>query len=203
MDEVLISAIEHWSYCERQCALIHVEGTFEENVFTIRGAIAHERVHSGEITVEHGVRVARALPIWSDRLGIHGVADLVELRPAGPYPVEHKVGPTGRHAALQLCAQALCLEEMFGQPVPRGALYSHASRRRVEVVFDADLRAATEAAIAAIRAMIEEARLPPAPNDRRCRHCSQRDVCLPSATGEPARLRWLQRELFTIGSDED
>ena len=197
MDEVLVSAIEHWSYCERQCALIHVEGTFEENVFTIRGAIAHERVHSGDTTVENGVRVARALPIWSDRLGIHGVADLVELRPTGPYPVEHKVGRVGRHAALQLCAQALCLEEMFGTPVPVGALYSHETRRRTEIVFDAALRAETEAAIVAIRAMIEEARLPPAPNDRRCRHCSQRDVCLPTATGEPARLRALQRELFT------
>ena len=196
-EEILISALAHWSYCPRQCALIHVEELFEENVFTVRGVLAHERVHRGQVVVEDGVRVARGLPIWSERLRIVGVADVVEFRPTGPYPVEHKVDrSSARHAQLQLCAQALCLEEMFGQPVPFGAVFIHSTRRRVEVALDAALRAETEAAIQQVRTLLASGTLPPAPNDARCCTCAQRDQCLPMAVGEPERLRAFQRELF-------
>jgi CRISPR-associated exonuclease Cas4 len=122
--EVPISAIEHYSYCPRQCALIHVEQVFEENVFTIRGRLAHERVEQGEETSASGVRVFRDVPLWSERLGLRGKADVVEMRPEGPYPVEYKVGKRhGAHADLQLCAQALCLEEMLASTVERGAIF--------------------------------------------------------------------------------
>ena len=122
--DVPISAIEHFSYCPRQCALIHVEQTYHENVYTIRGSLAHQRVESAETTVEHGIRVVREIPLWSERYRLRGKSDAVEFRRAGPFPVEYKVGrPHGIHADLQLCAQALCLEEMLGVGVPVGAIY--------------------------------------------------------------------------------
>lgn len=196
--EVPISAIEHYSYCPRQCALIHVEQTFDDNEFTIRGRLVHSRVDSGDEGVMRGVRVVRGIPIWSERLGIRGKADLVEMRPDAPYPVEYKVGPhRGIHAVLQLCAQALCLEEMLGVPVPCGALYSYAERHRREFDFTQELRQRTEAVIAAIRELLTAQRLPPAPNDARCRNCSLIHSCLPGVVGEPARVRGWQSILFT------
>ena len=195
--EVPISALEHYSYCPRQCALILVEQTFEHNEFTIRGRLAHERVDQGDTAVSGGVRIIRGMPLWSARLGLRGKADLVEFRPEGPYPVEYKVGRRqGPHPDLQLCAQAQCLEEMLGVPVHRGAVFYHAVRRRYEVVFDMVLRRQTEAAVAAIRALLWQQRLPPAPNDARCRHCSLIRACLPGVVAEPARLRGLQGALY-------
>src|SRR5437016_14378748 len=91
-DLIMISALEHYSYCPRQCALIHVEQTFDENLFTMRGRLAHERVDAGDDGVSRGVRTARGIPVWSERLGLRGKADLVEFRAGGPYPVEYKVG---------------------------------------------------------------------------------------------------------------
>src|SRR5205814_9726038 len=145
----------------RECALIHVEQTFDANVFTIRGLLAHERVEGGDDTVSRGVRTVRDIPLWSERLGLRGKADLVEFRAEGPYPVEYKVGRRrGEHADLQLCAQALCLEEMLGVAVPRGAIFYHAVRRRREVVFGQALRERTLMAIDAIRAILAAQRLP-------------------------------------------
>jgi len=197
--DVPISAIEHYSYCPRQCALIHVEQTFEENVFTIRGRLAHERVDAADPSIERGIRTLRSIPLWSERLGLRGKADIVELRPEGPYPVEHKVGRRrGPHADLQLCAQALCLEEMLGQPVTRGAIYYHAERRRYEIELDESLRDRTIAAIKAVRAMLRQQELPGAPNDARCRDCSLLDACLPGVVADSAHLRGLQGALFTV-----
>jgi CRISPR-associated exonuclease Cas4 len=195
--EVPISAIEHYSYCPRQCALIHIEQTFEENLFTVRGAIAHARVDAGGDTIEKGVQFQRSVPLWSERLGLRGKADLVEFRASGPYPVEYKVGRRrGIHPDLQLCAEALCLEEMLGEPVERGAIFYHAIRRRHEVRFDVALREATLNAIVAIHRMLREQRLPAAPNDSRCPSCSLLNACLPGVVGEQARLRGLQGTLF-------
>ncbi len=195
--DIPISAIEHYSYCPRQCALIHVEQVFEENLFTIRGQVAHERVEAGEGSLRDGVRVVRSIPLWSERLGIHGKADVVEFRREGPFPIEYKVGvPHGQHADLQLCAQALCLEEMLQVEVRRGAIYHHRTRARRDVVFDAPLRQRTEELIGAIRGMLERQELPAAPNDARCPNCSLIQLCMPSVVGEPARLRSLQAALF-------
>ena len=196
--EVPISALEHWSYCPRQCGLIHVEQTFDENLYTIRGRLAHQRVDAGEESGSpDGVRVLRGVVLWSERHGLRGKADVVELRRDGPYPVEYKVGARrGRHADLQLCAQALCLEEMLGVSVPRGAVYYAALRRRHEVTFDPALRARTEAAAAGVRAMLTAQSLPPARNDRRCLRCSLLESCRPAVVAAPARLRGLQGSLF-------
>ncbi len=196
-DEVLISAIEHYSYCPRQCALIHVEQTYEENLYTIRGTLAHERVDSGETTPNRGVETLRGIPLWSEKYGLRGKADAVEMRDGVPYPVEYKVGR--RHSAhpdLQLCAQALCLEEMLGVAVPRGAIYYAATRQRHEVVFDEALRAQTLGVASGIHAMLAAQRLPDAPNDARCRHCSLINACLPGVVSERARMRGLQGALF-------
>ena len=199
--EVLISAIEHYSYCPRQCALIHVEQSYAENVYTARGNIVHERVDAGVDSVAEGVRSKRDVPLWSDRLMVRGKADLVEFRDSGPYPIEYKVGKRSGQAAishvdLQLCAQALCLEEMTGQSVAAGAIFYYRTRRRHEVVFDEQLRQQTIGVIEAIRNQLTAQDLPAAPNDERCRNCSLWNICLPSVIGEPARLRGLQGALY-------
>ncbi len=200
---VPISALEHFSYCPRQCALIHVEQTFDENVFTVRGRISHERVDSGVTTAPRGVQILRALPLWSDEYGLTGKADAVELRQEGPLPVEYKVGRiTGGHAALQLCAQALCLEEMFSTPVPFGALYSDAAKRRVPVEIDEELRERTRAAVAAVRTLLNQQQLPPPVNDNRCPDCSLINACLPRVVGEAPRVRGHQGALFTPANDQ-
>ncbi len=205
--DVPISAIEHFSYCPRQCALIHVEQTFEENVYTVRGRLAHERVDSGEGETRPGVRVLRGLPLWSERLGLRGKADVVELRSdQPPFPVEYKVGRRRPpHADLQLCAQALCLEEMLEIDVPAGAIYSHAERRRHRVHFDAALRQRTVTLIGEIRMQLQRQLLPPAVDDTRCPPCSLVHTCLPQVAAQPARLRGLQGALFrpiSAGDDD-
>ena len=116
LEQVMVSALQHYVYCTRQCALIHVDGAWQENIFTMRGRRAHESVDIPDGMIRDGIRVERAVPIWSDRIGLVGRADVVEFLPDGtPYPVEHKVGPRKYRRAdeVQLCAQALCLEEML------------------------------------------------------------------------------------------
>ena len=128
---------------------------------------------------------------------------MVEWHGATPYPVEYKAGAkrTWGHEALQLCAQALCLEEMLGVAVPAGAIWYHASRQRREVDFDAELRGLVPEAVAAVRAMLAGGRLPPAPNDHRCAKCSLFDACLPGLAANPARVRGFQGELFRVVDD--
>ncbi len=198
---VLISALEHYSYCPRQCALIHVERIFDENVFTLRGRYAHERSDKPQTTLEGGVRMERALPLWSDQLGLQGRGDVVEFHPDGRIvPVEYKNGPRRerRHDDVQLCAQALCLEEMLGRAVETGAVYSLQTHRRREVVFTDDLREETKNIIAEVRAM-QQSRgpLPPALNDSRCPRCSLLDACVP-ATVVAARHARLSQQLYTL-----
>jgi CRISPR-associated exonuclease Cas4 len=195
---VLISAIEHWSYCPRQCALIHLEQTYDENIYTLRGNRAHDRVHSELAGTEDGVRTVRGLPLWSARLGLIGKADLVEWHGETPYPVEYKVGKQRKwaHEALQLCAQAICLEEMLGVAVPKGAVYYVASRRRREVAFGEAERTAVAEGAALIRAMLDGERLPLAVNDARCPNCSLIDACTPRLASRPAVICGHYAELF-------
>ena len=196
--DVPISALEHYSYCPRQCALIHVEQTFEENVFTVRGRIAHGRVDGGEGETRPGVRTLRGIPLWSERLGLRGKADAVELRSGRPpFPIEYKAGRRRPpHADIQLCAQALCLEEMLDAEVPEGAVYSRAERRRYPVRFTGALRRSTEAMVREVRARLRDQRLPPAADDVRCPPCSLVHACLPGVAAAPSRLRGLQGALF-------
>jgi CRISPR-associated exonuclease Cas4 len=201
LEPLPISALQHWSYCPRQCGLIHLEQAFEDNVHTLRGRAVHERVDTAGFEARAGVRVERALPLASERLGLIGKADVVEFLPDGtPYPVEYKHGRTTKaergHDALQLAAQALCLEEMTGRAVAEGALFYASSRRRVRVAIDQPLRAAVEEAIAAIRAMLAAGALPPPANDARCRACSLIDICQPQALAAQDAQRRLRAALF-------
>jgi len=204
-DRVLIpiSALEHYSYCPRQCALIHMEQTYDENLYTLRGNRAHERAHTAAGEQRRGVTVRRGMALRSARLGLTGKADVVEFQDGVPYPVEYKVGPrhAGGHAELQLCAQALCLEEMCGVAVPEGAIFSHATRERYVIALDAALRARTEEAVIALRAMLVARTLPPAPNDARCRGCSLIDSCLPGAVAGGLAARYYDRRLFAATDD--
>ena len=200
---VPISALEHFSYCPRQCALIHVEQTFDENVFTIRGHLAHERSDAGERSMQDGIRQLRALPLHSEQYGLVGKADVVEVHPAGPVPVEHKVGPiSGSPAEIQLCAQALCLEEMFNTTVRWGQLYSNSTKRRRRVPIDDDLREGTRQAILAVRTQLTQQQVPAPVNDSRCRNCSLINACLPEVAGARAKVRGHQGSLFRPANDE-
>lgn len=202
---VMISMIEHYSYCSRQCALIHLEDIYEENLYTLRGKTVHEKVDEPASEIVDGVRIERALPLWSERLGITGRADVVEFRPDGPYPVEYKSGSRQKriHEDLQLCGQALCLEEMFGRKIAEGAIYYVKSKKRREVALTPLLRERTKETVVEIRAMLTEKRIPPACNDQRCRNCSLIDSCLPEviAPGEGNRLRKELRGVFDIQGD--
>ncbi len=200
---VPISALEHFSYCPRQCALIHVEQTFDENVFTVRGQLAHERPDAGETTTYQGIRQLRALPIYSDEHGLIGKADVVEMHPDGPVPVEYKSGrTTGSHSEIQLCAQALCLEEMFGRRVRSGFLYSYSTKRRTRVEISQDLRNQTLEIIARVRELLTRQHVPAAVNDKRCPNCSLVNACLPAVVGTTGRARGHQGALFQPASDE-
>jgi CRISPR-associated exonuclease Cas4 len=212
MDESLpLSALQHLLFCERQCALIHVEQVWEENRFTAEGRVLHERVDAGGAESRPGLRVVRSLHLRSLRLGLHGVADVVEFHaftkeeallgippdsasgvpreiagktaPGQPFPVEYKRGKPKEHRAdeVQLCAQALCLEEMFALPVPAGALFYGQNRRRTEIAFDETLRALTLATAERLHALIASGRTPSARREKKCEACSLVELCLPDA----------------------
>ena len=205
-DAIAISALQHYSYCPRQCALIHAEQAWDENVYTLRGRAVHEQVDTPESRAEGEVRVERALPLCSRRLGLVGRADVVEFLPDGtPFPVEYKHGPrrARQHDDVQVAAQAMCLEEMLGRPVPRGAIFHHSSRRRREVAITAALRATVEEMVPKIRAMLASGRLPPPAADERCKECSLLDLCQPALIAGAARLRTLRKTLYDPDEDEE
>lgn len=184
---IMISAIEHYSYCPRQCALIHVEQTYDENLYTLRGNRVHERVDkvASELATGDDLnRIERALPIWSQRLGLIGKADVVEFHGNVPYPVEYKYGSrrVKEHDDLQVCAQAICLEEITGQAVPKGAIYHFSSRHRREVVFTDIMRGKVEEITLKIREMKAAAIVPPATHNKKCKNCSLINSCLPEVT---------------------
>ena len=199
-DPIMVSALEHYSYCPRQCALIHLESVWDENIYTMRGRDVHERADEASSHVASDVRVERALPIWSKRMNLVGRADVVEFHGKVPYPVEYKSGRhrKGRHEAIQLCAQAMCLEEMLGVKVEKGALYWHGSRERKEVVFTDELRRRVEEVAAEVHAMIAEKRLPPPVNDGRCEDCSLRDSCMPGVIANKGMRKKAEMELFIM-----
>ncbi len=202
-DPIPLSALQHWAYCPRQCALIHLEQAFEENIYTLRGQAGHNRADQPGVTLRADLRVERALPLFNDRLGLVGKADVVEFLEDGtPYPVEYKHGSRNKKAAiaacddLQLAGQALCLEEMSGKPVPEGALFYASSKRRRVVPITSELRDAVETATREIRAMLATGTTPPPVNDERCRACSLRDLCQPEALAHADQLGALRRALF-------
>jgi CRISPR-associated exonuclease Cas4 len=204
-----LSALQHAVYCLRQAALIHLERMWAENRFTAEGHVMHLASAVPAERKARGVRRVTALALASRRLGIAGVADLVEFHPGAegetPYPVEYKRGKAKLHRAdeVQLCAQGLCLEEMLGVPVPEGALYYGETKRRVVVPFDDDLRRLTEETAGRLRAVFVSLETPPAVyRADRCRACSLIDLCRPKAAARSAgqwRARMLAASLAEDG----
>jgi len=195
-----LSALQHYLFCPRQCALIHVEQIWAEDGATAEGRILHERVDAGGMDSRPGLRVERGIALRSRALGVIGKADAVEFhgRPPQPVPVEYKRGKPKPHRAdeVQLCAQALCLEEMFGIPVPEGALFYGAVRRRTRVAFDPELRALTARVAAEARGMIAAQRTPAPVLMPGCRRCSLLDACQPGRLERPPQVaRWLAAQV--------
>ena len=199
-----LSALQHYLFCPRQCALIHVEQLWAEDGATAEGRLLHDKVDAGKPETRPGVRIARGMALRSLALGVVGKADVVEFHRAGlgsaalPFPVEYKRGKPKAHRAdeVQLCAQAICLEEMFGVAVPEGALYYGVTRRRLPVPLDAALRVLTAEIAAAARAMIAAGRTPLPVRMPACRRCSLESLCQPARLERPAPVaRWLAAQL--------
>lgn len=202
-DLVPLSALQHYLYCPRQCALIHTEQQWAENRQTAEGRLLHERADQPKATRRQGVRTVTGMPLSSVQLRITGIADVAEFhaRDTGeqPFPVEYKRGKPKAHRAdeVQLCAQALCLESMLGTPVTEGALLYGQTRRRQAVAFDADLRQLTLETITATRALLSSGITPPARyQPRRCDSCSLIDLCQPrlGARGHGVQA-WIESQI--------
>ncbi len=177
-----ISALQHLLYCDRQCALIHVERLWAENRFTAEGQLLHKKAHGGKPTNRPQERTRRGVPVHSRELGLFGIADVVATKPSEPpIPVEYKRGRPKKNDCdrVQLCAQALCLEEMTGLVIPRGEIFYGKTRRRLAVEMTPELRRRTIDAVARLRDLIDSRRTPPAEPGRKCERCSLRDLCLP------------------------
>lgn len=212
-DELLpLSALQHLLFCERQCALIHIEQVWSENRLTVEGRILHERVDRSGTESRENVRVAHSVRLRSLRLGLTGKADVVEFHQvesdgielpdvAGRwqvFPVEYKRGKPKHDAcdAVQLCAQALCLEEMLNCAIPAGALFYGATRRRQDVLFDAALRQNTESTAMRLHALFAAGATPPANYEKKCKNCSLLNICMPATAGAGKSARsYLERML--------
>lgn len=206
-DLLPISALQHLLFCERQCALIHLEGLWAENLFTAEGRHMHDKVDQAGTETRGEVHIGRGLPLHCFRLGLVGKADVVEFHAdengvslggiAGkwrPFPVEYKRGRPKRDRSdeVQLCAQALCLEEMLGVSVPKGALFYGRTRHRFGVAFDAGLRRETEEAAQRLRRLIERGVTPRAAREPKCDRCSLLPLCLPHGGGpERSAVKYL------------
>jgi CRISPR-associated exonuclease Cas4 len=189
-DLVMISALQHFLFCPRQCALIHIEQQWLENRLTAEGRVLHERVHGGGRESRRNVRVEFDVPIRSLRLGVVGRADVVEFHHQEngvwrPLPVEYKRGRPKKDDIdrVQLCAQALCLEEMLQREVPVGALYYGQKKRRTEVVVDAGLREKTIKTATRLHVLLASRRTPAPHYAKRCENCSFLPLCLPKVAG--------------------
>jgi CRISPR-associated exonuclease Cas4 len=183
-DDLLpISALQHLLYCERQCALIHIERVWEENQFTAEGRILHEKVDSGSDCKRAGRRIARSLPLRSFQLGLSGLADVVEFGPGKQdvFPIEYKRGrkKAANWDRIQLCAQAMALEEMLGVTIAEGALFYGKTRRREAVIFDATLRKETVVTSERLHRLISSGQTPAARYEAKCDACSLIDLCVP------------------------
>lgn len=201
-DLIPISALQHYLYCPRQCALIHIEQLWAESHHTAEGRLLHERADKPQVERRKGVRIVTAMPLVHQELGITGIADVVEFHCEADgeraNPIEYKRGRPKAHRAdeVQLCAQALCLEAMLATTIARGDLYYGQTRRRREVTFDIPLRELTSRVIADTRRMIIANQTPCAVYEsKRCDACSLIDLCQPRWLARGAVNDWLRIQL--------
>ena len=188
-DLLSISALSHYIFCKRRCALIHIEQLWIENMFTAEGRVMHDNAHDQRIENRKNVRIERGIPLRSFALGLTGKADVVEFHKEGrawlPFPVEYKRGKPKADDCdtVQLCAQALCLEEMLSVEVRAGALFYGKTRRRHDVAFDAELRARTTETARQLHEFVARAETPQPDFRKKCESCSFFDVCMPKVIG--------------------
>jgi len=194
-DLIMLSALQHYLFCPRQCALIHIECLWEENRLTAEGRIMHERVHTAARESRNSVRIEYDLPIRSLELGLSGRADMVEFHRADdgswqPFPVEYKRGRPKKDDSdtVQLCAQAICLEEMLKVYISDGAIYYGKKHKRFPVSFTNELRQKTADAAMAVHELIDSGRMPVPRYTKRCDRCSMVDLCLPKTAGKRGRV---------------
>lgn len=203
-DPLPISGLQHLAFCPRQWALIHLEQVWVENRLTAEGRLLHERAELPGQSRRHETRTVRGLMLESQRLRLTGRADIVEFRPE-PFPVEYKRGkrkPTDCDL-VQLCAQALCLEEMLETSIPQGAIFYGEPRWRLEVVFTAELRLRVEALVATMHRMYASRETPAAKPGKGCQRCSLVHVCLPNATANHSiAARWQAAQLRSLQQQE-
>ena len=201
-DALPLSGLQHLAFCPRQWALIHLEQAWAENRLTSEGRLLHENADLPGQSRRENLRTVRGLPLACRRLGLTGRADIVEFRPE-PFPVEYKRGRRKPNDCdlVQLCAQALCLEEMLEQPVPCGAIFCGEPRRRLEIDFSSQLRARTEALAAEMHRLYQFRETPPAKPGKYCQNCSLIHICLPNATAKSTiRSKWdrLQQQALQL-----
>lgn len=188
-DLIQLSALQHIVFCERQCALIHIEQIWDENLFTAEGRIMHDKVDTADRESRGNVRIEYGVPLRSLRLGLIGKADVVEFHKMDdgtwiPFPVEYKRGKPKIEDCdrVQLCAQAICLEEMLNVEIKNGALFYNRTRRREDVVFDKKLRMETEDAARKVHALIESRSTPKPEYSKKCKKCSLYELCMPKVS---------------------
>jgi len=221
-DLLPISALSHLLFCERRAALIYIENLWDENLYTTEGHHLHDRAHLSDTEVRGDLRIVRGLYLRSLRLGLTGKADVVEFHRSSddtqkgtrlegvsgfwsPFPVEYKRGRL-RHEKeyeVQLCAQALCLEEMLNVHVPVGALYYGKTARRLEVAFDDSLRRETEDAARSLHALCRKGETPRARYEKKCDKCSMRDLCMPKTTGVKRNVKRYLNRIVELDSGEE
>ena len=198
-EQLPLSLLNDYLYCPRRAALKIIEGWRAENKHTVLGDIVHEHADLPGYEVAKNVTLLRALPVFADRLGLSGKCDVIERHADGTLmPVEYKKGKRRQFANddAQLCAQALCLEEMFGIPIQRGAVFHAESKRRRDVIFTPELRTLTEQAIEELHHLIDAEQAPPAQFKPACEECSLFKICLPRVTSQPPSLRRASAQLF-------
>src|SRR3990172_3062689 len=199
-DLVFLSALNHYIYCPRRCALIHIEQLWDENMFTAEGRIMHDKVDTANRESRGNVRIEYGVPMRSLRLGLIGKADVVEFHKHGekwiPFPVEYKRGKSKLDNCdrVQLCAQAICLEEMMNIEIPDGALFYGQTRRREDVKFDSPLRKETEEAARRLHELIASSITPKAEYSKKCERCSLVDRCLPKVSSKASNYLLKVRE---------
>ena len=202
-----LSALQHFVFCRRQCALIHIEQLWTENVFTAEGRVLHEGVHEEKHATRQGMRVETGISLRSLRLGLIGKADVVEFhtdasgRLRQPFPVEYKRGKNKQEDCdrVQLCAQALCLEEMLQVKILQGALYYGKDHQRVDVIFDEALRLQTEETAAQLHELIRLGRTPEPVYEKKCDTCSFLNLCLPKTIGKKRSVsQFLNQQVKSI-----
>ena len=186
-DFIQLSALQHFVFCQRQCALIHIEQLWTENMFTAQGRIMHDKIHEEHAESRKDIRIERGMAIHSFKLGLSGKTDVVEFHKTAdgknwmPFPVEYKRGKPKPDDCdkVQLCAQAMCLEEMLKLTIPCGAIFYGKTRHRLDVEFDEVLRKETEYMAHCLHAFILTDKTPEPEYSKKCESCSLKDVCMP------------------------